>query len=163
MIENFLLTILVILMALLFILLIALFYLFIQKRSLNDKKQEPTNDLEKCSLHPQIQAESLCVICDEYFCKNCLKTIDGHTLCPTHLKLYSDTIWTEIRRVESNAQHPEEGVRLVEMKKSIWKEHQVPLYLETQYKIDVDHDQITSFLILYGDSQSKDLILSKLD
>lgn len=170
MIENILLTIIAILMILILILLIGIIYILFSKRNINPVTAnvpyiEPQilEDQETCIIHKDKEAETLCVICEDYFCKSCLKIIENHALCQAHLKIFMSTSWTEIKRVESDANHPELGVALVERKRQVWKDLKIPMYLETQYKIDVDHDRITSFLVLYGNENSKVDILSKFE
>lgn len=103
-----------------------------------------------CHLHPQEASEGACAVCDQYFCRSCLKPHRNLTFCREHLNVYLSTHWTEVHTVPSTPLDPEAGVVLVEWKKKVWQEQALPLYLETHYKIHVDGDRIESWMVLFA-------------
>jgi hypothetical protein len=58
--------------------------------------------------------------------------------------------WEEILTIKTSTTDPEQGVRLYDIKKSIFEKEEIPTYIETHYKINVDQDYIETYLVLFG-------------
>lgn len=103
-----------------------------------------------CTLHPAEPSEGSCAICGKYFCAACLKTHRTLTFCREHLNVFHNAQWTEVYTVKSTPDDPEAGVKVVEWKNNAWELEQLPLYVETHYKINVEGDQIESWIVLFA-------------
>ena len=57
--------------------------------------------------------------------------------------------WDEVLTIKTSTDDPENGVRLYDVKKEIYEKSDIPTYIETHYKINVDQDYIETYLVLY--------------
>ena len=103
-----------------------------------------------CPNHSEEPGEVSCAICDHLFCKSCIRSFKSLHFCKEHLPLIMRNEWQEVLTVKTSTTDPEEGVRLYEAKKKLFKEDQLPTYIETHYKINVDHDYIETYLVIYA-------------
>lgn len=103
-----------------------------------------------CPNHPDEPGETTCAICDRLFCRNCIKPFKTMHFCKEHMPLVMKNNWDEVLTLKTSTTDPEHGVRLYERKKDLFLSQEVPTYIETHYKIDVDHDHIETYLVLFG-------------
>jgi hypothetical protein len=115
-----------------------------------------------CHLHPKEPSEAACAICDDYFCKSCIKTFENKNFCKEHSSLFLNYQWKDVFTLKSTPDDPEAGVRVVEWKKKVWKDESLPLYVQTHYKIDVDGDQIESWVVLFSREDDCDSVKERL-
>lgn len=122
------------------------------RKRMEEAKKARSQSMEEanCHLHPQEPSEGGCGICDNYFCRSCLKTHRNLVFCREHYNVFLGAEWEEAHTVKSTPQDPEAGVQLVEWKKKLWKEEAIPMYLETHYKINVDGDKIESWVVSFA-------------
>ena len=69
--------------------------------------------------------------------------------------------WDEVLTLKTSTQDPEQGVRLFDAKKEIFQNDDIPTYVETHYKINVDQDYIETYLVLYAQKDSIEIIREK--
>lgn len=172
--ENILLTIVVVLLVLLLILLVGLGYLGLrllrtktqtadEPALLHDDRLHPDIKLRlaeaktakrklreeaTCVVHQKEPSEGSCAICNQYFCQSCLKPQQSLLFCREHVSIYLSSSWAEVHSVKSNPHDPEAGVELVDWKKRLWDAENIPAIIQTHYKINVDGDQIESWVVL---------------
>lgn len=113
-------------------------------------KLKPTNSELFCPNHPQEPGETSCAICDRLFCRACNKPFKSLHFCKEHLPLVMRHDWQEVMTLKTSTENPEEGVRLYQRKREIFERDSVPTYVETHYKIDVDHDHIETYLVVFA-------------
>lgn len=58
--------------------------------------------------------------------------------------------WDEVLTLKTSTSDPERGVRLYDVKKDLFNHKNIPTYIETHYKINVDQDYIETYLVLFG-------------
>jgi hypothetical protein len=58
--------------------------------------------------------------------------------------------WEEVLKIESTPETPEDGVRLYDAKRDLFEKKDIPTYIETHYKINVDHNQIETYFVLFS-------------
>lgn len=112
-----------------------------------------------CPNHSEEPGETMCAICDKIFCKACIKPFKSLHFCKEHLPLIMRHDWEEVVTVKTSTHDPEQGVRLYDVKKEIFEKENIPTYVETHYKINVDQDYIETYLVVYG--QKEELIQTK--
>lgn len=103
-----------------------------------------------CPNHPEEVGETTCAICGKFFCKRCLRPFKTMHFCKEHLAVVMKNEWEEVITIKSHTDDPEAGVKLIETKQKWWNESELPTYIETHYKIDVDHDYIETYLVLFS-------------
>lgn len=107
-----------------------------------------------CPNHTDEPGEASCAICDKLFCKSCIRPFKSLHFCREHLQLIMRHEWDEVLTLKTSTHNPEEGVNLFETKKRIFEEFKLPTYIETHYKINVDHDYIETYLVLFAVRES---------
>lgn len=115
-----------------------------------------------CPNHPEEPDETVCAICDQIFCKSCIKPFKSFHACKEHLPLLMANEWEEILTLKTSTHDPEQGVRLYDVKKDLFSNQEIPTYIETHYKINVDQDYIETYLVMYGISGEVDKVKEKL-
>lgn len=103
-----------------------------------------------CPYHPTEPGEVQCGMCARYFCSRCVRPMKSIYFCKEHMALYLRNHWTEVLTIKTNSSDPENGVRLYERKQQLFIEQQIPTYVETHYKIEVDSDFIETYLVLFA-------------
>ena len=153
--------IIIILLTLLIILTLILIgfivFLFIKKLPLvvanqSQSKQElqkgPVQSQYFCINHTEIHSTGICNICERPFCTKCLKEYDKLFFCFEHSMTYLENKWEVLDTVMSDPNDSTVGEYLCKFKEDIWKED-IPSYIVTHYRINVEHDYIESFTSLY--------------
>jgi hypothetical protein len=132
---------------------------------------ERIKDLEKvkskrsdlfCPNHSEEPGEVSCSICDKLFCKSCIKPFKTLYFCKEHLPLIMRHDWDEVLTVKTSTTDPEQGVRLYDIKKELFVEQDLPTYIETHYKINVDQDYIETYLVLFAIKEQIDDVKNRL-
>jgi hypothetical protein len=114
-----------------------------------------------CPNHPDEPGEVTCGICDKLFCKNCIKPYKSLHFCREHLPLVMNHQWEEVMTVKTSTQDPEHGVRVYGLKKEIFEKEDLPTYVETHYKINIDHDHIETYLVVFAMQEQLEKIKEK--
>ena len=70
--------------------------------------------------------------------------------------------WEEVLTIKTSTHDPEQGVRLYDVKKEIFENDDLPTYVETHYKINVDQDYIETYLVLFAQKESIQTIREKI-
>lgn len=133
-----------------------------QKSSEHDHPSVPVSEQFFCTNHPQEMSSGTCIICEKAFCSHCLKTNKNLYFCTEHLQVFVSNKWAQVASVKTNPEETKPGVILYQLKHDLWVKEQIPTYMETQYKIDVDRDFIESFVALYSREKDLELIKSRL-
>jgi len=114
------------------------------------EKLKPKRSELFCPNHPEEPGETMCAICDKIFCKTCIKSFKSLHYCKEHLPLVMRYDWEEVLTLKTSTQDPEKGVKLYHVKKDIFESQNIPTYVETHYKINVDQDFIETYLVLFA-------------
>lgn len=103
-----------------------------------------------CQNHPEEPGEVSCGICDKLFCPSCIKPFKSLHFCREHLPLVMNYQWEEVRTVKTSTEDPEHGVRIYDVKKEIFEKGNLPTFIETHYKINIDQDHIETYLVIFA-------------
>ena len=114
-----------------------------------EKVKPKRNDLF-CPNHTDEPGEVVCAICDKLYCKACIKPFKTMHFCKEHLPLIMRHDWDEVLTIKTSTSDPERGVRLYDIKKKVFEDKNIPTYVETHYKINVDQDYIETYLVLFA-------------
>ena len=107
---------------------------------------EPTGN---CQFHPQIKAETSCAICEALICETCAKPQGKIHFCPEHNETFKSNQWEILESVKASPDDTRASEYLYKFKKSLWKEKNVPTYIQVHYQINVDDDTIISEVKLF--------------
>lgn len=105
---------------------------------------------EKYYCHNHIDKSSIggCLICEEVFCEECLVEHEGMYFCRDHFKIFANNKWEQVTDQRTTPDNPNDGLYIWDFKRYLWKEKQVPSFVLTHYKINVDDDFIESYVQL---------------
>ncbi len=114
------------------------------------KKVSEEHIVEKfyCSNHPDAQSVGGCLICEDVFCENCLIEHDGLYFCKEHFRVFANNKWKQITDVKTTPDTPIDGLYVYHFKRKLWKEENMPSFILTHYKINIENDFIESFVQL---------------
>jgi hypothetical protein len=115
-----------------------------------------------CPNHPDEPGEVTCAICDHLYCRLCIKPFKSLHFCKEHLPLLMNKEWVEVLTIKTSTKDPEEGVRMYDLKKKLFQEDELPTYIETHYKINVDKDFIETYLVVFAITEDAPTIKEKL-
>ena len=134
----------------------------ILKRIKDLEKLRPKKAHLFCPNHTEEPGEVTCAICERFFCKACIKPFKALHFCKEHIPLVMRHEWDEVLTLKTSTADPENGVRLYDVKKEIFEKSDIPTYIETHYKINVDQDYIETYLVLYSIREKVQELKSKL-
>jgi hypothetical protein len=112
------------------------------------KKHEQIQENYYCIHHKEEASVGSCLICEEVFCEDCLIEHDGMHFCKEHFRIFANHKWKQITDVKTTPDTPEEGVFIHDFKRELWKERNLPTFVMTHYKINIENDYIESFIQL---------------
>lgn len=115
-----------------------------------------------CPNHTEEPGETMCSICDKIYCRACIKPFKSLHFCKEHLPLIMRFDWDEVVTIKTSTHDPEQGVRLYDVKKEIFDNDDIPTYVETHYKINVDQDYIETYLVLFAQKESIEMVKEKI-
>lgn len=122
----------------------------ILKRLKDLEKVKPRKAELFCPNHTEEPGEVTCAICEKFFCKACIKPYKALHFCKEHIPLVMRYEWDEVLTLKTSTADPENGVKLYDVKRQIFEKSDLPTYIETHYKINVDQDYIETYLVLYA-------------
>lgn len=126
------------------------FHPAIMERMKELEKVKPKRADLFCPNHTEEPGEVMCAICDRIFCKACIKPFKSLHFCKEHLPLIMRHDWDEVLTLKTSTHDPEQGVHLYDIKKEVFHKDNLPTYVETHYKINVDQDYIETYLVVYA-------------
>lgn len=127
------------------------------------EKVKPKRSELFCPNHTEEPGEVVCAICDKLYCKACIKPFKTMHFCKEHLPLIMRYDWDEVMTVKTSTADPEKGVRLYDVKKQVFEQKNIPTYVETHYKINVDQDYIETYLVVYAIKENVDAVRKTFD
>lgn len=128
------------------------------------KRPEIIVEKFQCHNHPDKESVGSCLICEDVFCENCLIEHESMHFCREHFRIFANSKWKQITDVRTTPDTPEDGLFIYSFKKDMWKEKNLPTFVMTHYKINIDNDYIESFIQLNvreEDAESLTLELEK--
>lgn len=159
----------IIFLFLIIILLIVILALFIFKKQEEIKDLNPTRKKapkieEKfiCKNHPDQSTAGPCLICEDVFCEDCLVEHEGCFFCKEHFKIFISHKWITITDIKTTPDTPEAGLFVWDFKRKIWNQDQLPTFILTHYKINLDHDFIESYVQLNVREEDAEMLKSQL-
>ena len=143
-----------------------LVYLLVKKRKMPKKlwgdSSDPVPMEANCHWHTKKEAVGICAICSKSLCQTCLKQWEKLQFCPEHFRTFGENKWIYITNLKTTPEDPGQVEFLFRMKQQLWKEQELPTYIVTHYKIDIETDEIESYVMLYCRSQDIEVIEPKL-
>ncbi len=117
-------------------------------QAIKEQAEEVEKNRAYCSLHSNEVAKGMCSICQEAFCENCLRDQEGMNFCSSHLGLFLAHQWVAVEEVKTTPETPETALPVYRFKRKIWSDKGVPAIISTHYKINLEGDDIESYVKL---------------
>jgi hypothetical protein len=115
-----------------------------------------------CHNHADKSGVGSCGICEHVYCEGCLKEWEHLRFCPEHFQTYTNNKWTHITNVKTTPEETENAVPIYQFKKNIWESEDIPTFIETDYKINVEGDFVESYVKLYVREKDKQKLSDRL-
>jgi hypothetical protein len=116
-----------------------------------------------CENHPDVPSAGGCLICEEVFCEQCLIEHDSLYFCKEHFKTFANNKWKQITDVKTTPNTPEDGLYIYHYKRHIWKDQNIPSFVLTHYKINIEEDFIESFIQLNVVEEKAEELLADIE
>lgn len=162
--QNNIISIVVSFLLLIFILISVFIFIFIkilrQKKTSDSLEVTPSREdqdkkikeliLEKnfCLIHTEVLASGSCLICEDVFCEKCLVDHENMHFCKDHFRLFSNFKWKQITDEKTTPDTPLDGLYIYNFKRTLWIKKNIPTFVMTHYKINIENDYIESFVQL---------------
>ena len=101
-----------------------------------------------CIHHQDAPSVGSCLICEEVFCADCLVDHESMHFCKEHFRTYANYKWILITDTRTTPDTPEDGLYIYNFKREIWLKRNIPSFVMTHYKINIESDYIESFIQL---------------
>ncbi|MDO9184156.1 MAG: hypothetical protein Q7U04_17210 [Bacteriovorax sp.] len=101
-----------------------------------------------CIHHTEAPSVGSCLICEEVFCVDCLVDHESMHFCKEHFRTYANYKWQQITDTRTTPDTPEDGLYIYNFKRDIWLNKNIPSFVMTHYKINIENDYIESFIQL---------------
>lgn len=136
------------------------FFIFYNKKSQQQSEQkilenklgpiskETIKELVKESNTNEKKIVALCSVCEKDLEEENHFEIDNIHFCKEHYNFYIKNDWEEISNQRTTADTPEAGIYIYNFQKDLWKNEKIPSFIVCEYKIDVNTDQIETYVKL---------------
>jgi len=159
--------IVIVLLTLIFALIfciVVLSYFLIKSSSKNKEKALPEMALNgPMAKKEQGDIDGICAICEEGFPENKLIEHDKTSFCKDHYQLFISHEWDVITNVVTSADSPEAAIAIYQIKNNLWCTQEVPSFIVTHYKINVEKNYIESHVQLFARECDRNLFLENLE
>lgn len=98
-----------------------------------------------CTDHPDLPAKGRCAISDDLFCELCLTKENDVKIARKFLSLFLDYEWPTHYMINNNEVGADRLNEVMRIKKELWKEKEVPVITQRQFKINIENDKIETF------------------
>lgn len=101
-----------------------------------------------CIHHKDAPSVGSCLICEEVFCADCLVDHESMHFCKEHFRTYANHKWKQITDIRTTPDTPQDGLFIYNFKHVLWDHKNIPSFVMTHYKINIENDYIESFIQL---------------
>lgn len=179
--QNNLITIIVFLLLIIFLLMgamiLILFRLLTKSRDSNefhpterpalklkseDKTKAQVEEKYYCLHHSDAPSVGACLICEEVFCVDCLVDHESMHFCKEHFRTFASYKWKQITDTKTTPDTPEDGLYIYNFKRDLWAKKNIPSFVMTHYKINLEKDYIESFIQLNVREEDEEKLSAEL-
>lgn len=101
-----------------------------------------------CVDHASEISVGVCSISGESYCEHCLATYNNMKFAKKFLDIYLSSDWPELTTIAETIGNKDLIERIYKAKKELWLERALPVIVQGQYKINIDTDEIESFVVI---------------
>ncbi|GAB4013080.1 MAG: hypothetical protein Fur0010_09560 [Bdellovibrio sp.] len=126
------------------------------------KKIEAPDPKFVCAFHPERDPVGVCAICEQSLCESCLREWEHLNFCSEHLKTYAENKWEYITNEQTTPTTVEKSAYIYDFKRALWKDS-IPTFIVTHYKIEIENDNVESYVQLFVRTQDSQKLKLKLE
>lgn len=115
-----------------------------------------------CELHTQEKAVTICAVCSKSLCEECASEGEGLYFCADHFQLYLEHDWATITNMKTSPDNPKDGLIIYQFKDDLWSKQQIPSFIVTHYRINIESDFIESYVQLHVRKEDEEVLVQKL-
>lgn len=101
-----------------------------------------------CVDHPDLPAKGRCAISDELYCDLCLTKENDVKVARKFLNLFLDHEWPVFQMLNNEEVGADKLNEVMRVKKELWKDGQIPIITQRQFKINIESDEIETFTVI---------------
>lgn len=116
-----------------------------------------------CVHHKDAPSVGTCLICEDVFCDDCLIDHESMHFCKAHFQIYANYKWKQITDTRTAPDTPEDGLYIYNFKRDLWLNKNIPSFVMTHYKINIENDYIESFIQLNVREEDVDKLSRELE
>lgn len=132
-----------------------------QMKEMYDQLQ--TSSGEYCSDHPDLVSVGVCAISGKNYCEHCLKSFQSLKIGKKYMNLYLDHEWAVFMTLAKESTFADPPKEVLDLKYRLWSESQIPVIVQSQFKINIDSDEVESFIVLKARTMDIDVIQSQFE
>lgn len=103
-----------------------------------------------CIDHPSEVSIGNCAISGNAYCNHCLKTFQNVKVGKKFLNMYLASDWIDFLIIPKKDIYEDVDINLLELKRQLWEQNQLPVIVQNHHKINIDDDKIESFTVFKG-------------
>ncbi len=132
-------------------------YIFFYGKADQDKKETPPQQILDKETLKEIMSQTnknekkivaLCNVCETELEEQDHFEIDNLHFCKEHYNIFIKNEWSEISNQKTTADTPEAGIYIYNFQRDLWHSEKIPSFIVCEYKIDVNTDQIETYVKL---------------
>lgn len=120
----------------------------VSSTSKSNPAEDPIVERHYCIHHTDAPSVGSCLICEEVFCVDCLIDHESMHFCKEHFRTFASYKWKQITDERTTPDTPENGLYIYNFKRDLWLNKNIPSFVMTHYKINIENDYIESFIQL---------------
>lgn len=116
-----------------------------------------------CVDHPELPAKGTCSISNEIYCELCLTKENDVKIARKFLSLLLDNEWDHLYMINNEFSGADKINELMRVKKNLWKEQEIPVITQQQFKINIENDKIEAYTVVMAREQDSELVKKTLN
>jgi hypothetical protein len=131
-------------------------------KALRAKHKDTEHLASVCVDHPDEPAVKRCAISGDPFCEHCITRQNDTWVARKYLDLFLDSDWEELMMLPDHKTEHDVKTRLSKMKSDLWKKKGIPVIIQSNYKINVEEDEIESYTVVVVRQEDRNYVKKEL-
>jgi hypothetical protein len=113
-----------------------------------------SNRGDYCVDHPSEVSVGVCSISGFRYCQHCLKVFQNIKFGKKYLNVYLASEWEDFLTIAKEDDFEDVSPAIIQLKKKLWDVEQIPVIVQSHFKINLGDDSIEAFTVLKGRKQN---------
>ena len=115
-----------------------------------------------CANHSLEKAVALCAVCSKCLCDECSSGAENLYFCSDHFQTYIDHEWVTLTNIKTTPDNPTQGIALYQFRDDLWNKSEIPTFIVTHYRINIENDYIESYVQLHVRKEDQEVLSEKI-